>query len=366
MILFFLPMRLRERLRRNRPVFELANTVALMVLLFVLLAVAYKVFEKQPWMESFWQSWQTETTVGYGNKPAVTTAGRIATIILGTTGIALLGVLFSRTFSFFEYRSTIRRLGMRKNPSRGGYVIFNYPGDDQFSTFIEEIRLVEGRAGVCIVDNKLDELPRWVEALGNVHFVRGSVLARETYDKARINRARCVIVFPVETGKDESDASTRMVVDLVAEEVPESTRIIYVLVDQRNRWLFHTERATGIPETLEMLALVQECQDRYTAPIVEDILLNSRGPKPFTVEPGEIAGITWGEFSVALAQLSAIENLRVRPFALVGSDGEVDSCPLPSQPIGSDNMLSLLGYADDFDWVRLRKRLAEARARAVH
>jgi hypothetical protein len=366
MILFLLPSWLRERMKQHRPVTELINTIVLMLVLFILLAIAYRVFEKQNWMESFWQSWQTQTTVGYGNAPAKTVAGRLATIVLGTAGIALLGVLFTRIFTLVEHFNTMRRYGMRRNPARGGYVLFNYPGQDQFVTFVEQIRLVEGNVGICLVDNRLEELPRSIEALGNIHFVRGSTLAQDTYERARVQTARCVIVFPVEAGKEESDASTRMVVDLVSEIAPEKTRIIYVLVDQHNSWLFRGARATAIPETLEMLALVQESQDKFTGPIIEEILLNSSGPRPHTVEPGGLVGMSWGEFCTLTTNFANRENLRVRPFALIEPGVSVDSCPEPSALIREQHLISVLAYSDSFDWVRLRKQLVDDKGQEAH
>ena len=73
------------------------------VLLFILFIILFKYAEAVSWEESIWQAWQTFTTVGYGNAPAATTAGRVVTMLISTLGIAFLGALFSAAFDYKQY-----------------------------------------------------------------------------------------------------------------------------------------------------------------------------------------------------------------------------------------------------------------------
>ena len=299
-----------------------------------------------------WQAWQTFTTVGYGNAPAQTTAGRAITMLLSTMGIAFVGALFSAAFDYKQYLREKKKYGYMKNPHKDGYVVFNFPERATAYNLIKELRTVEKNVSVCFVDSELEELPDSISRLPNIHFVKGDTMQQSTYIDAGIKDAKAVLVFPIRSGVTESDAATKTIVDLIARFTEGSTtRIIYTLVDAQNNWMFDAERATHVLADLEVLAMVQECQDEKSAEIVEKLLMNTEGANPQTVRPNRVIGWTWGEFTNSLVYTAQKKDLPCNPFALITPEG-TNTCPSYNTVIEKEDLLSIIAH-HGFDWEEL-------------
>ena len=126
----------------------LINGIIILVSAIILHTFLFKYFENVTWNESLWQTWQTFTTVGYGNRPAETLGGRWTSVFFGTMGIAFLGVIISQAFDLKEDRRERRRLGMMENPIKDGVVIINYPGDERLNAIIRELRYLKPKMGL--------------------------------------------------------------------------------------------------------------------------------------------------------------------------------------------------------------------------
>lgn len=348
MVLFYLPKKLRGKLKGHAPVEWMLNTCVFLFSAFILFIIAFKVAEGVTWIEAIWQAWQTMTTIGYGNKPAETVSGRIGVILIGTIGLALLSVLIGAVVEVFTYFKDQRRYGFMKNNQKGGYVVFNFPGTHQLLSFIKEVRYVEKDAGVCVVDNRLDELPAPIVVIPNVHFVRGKLTSKDTYEKAGLADCKAVIIFPLDQSSPDSDSATKTIVDLVEDFIGNETRIMHVLVDPENRWLFKKTKSRQILESVEVLTIVQECQDEYSSGIIQQLLLNSEGENPKTVTPKHIDGWRWEEFLQSLIQAGRKTGIVITPLALV-SGGKITSCPRLDTVIGSGDLLSIIAE-NGFDW----------------
>ncbi len=342
----------------------LIDLLATAVVVSVLFLFAYRYIEGVSWEEAVWQVWQTATTVGFGNRPAQTLLGRMATMFFGLIDIAILGATIGAIFDEREDRRARRRSGLMRNPYKDGYVLFNYPGTSRFEALVAELRHVEREVPVCVVDDTLDELPTAAAGLDNVHFIRGSILDQGTYERARIRENTAVIVFPIEASLPESDGTTRTVVDLVARFVDETTRILHVLVSAENGWMFDDIDSTAIMEHLEVLALVQECQDTHSAPIVQRLLLNTEGANPDTVVPSRTVGWTWREFVLAAMEASGATGVLVNPLALVKSGEHPIVAPSPDDTIGEGDAISVISFPG-FDWARFEAAMAASRVAAV-
>lgn len=326
-------------------------------LLFVAFTLFFKFFEEVDWEEAIWQAWQTFTTVGYGNQPAETTGGRITTMLLSTLGIAFVGSLFSTAFDYKEYLKDKKRLGEMDNPLKEGYVIFNYPGRSVLGTFIKELRNVEIGVGICVVDGQIEQLPEEFQTDNNLHFIKGNVMSQDTYEKANIHENKAVIVFPVDKYNKASDGSTRTIVELVSRYTKEDdSRIMHVLVDEENEWMFDSSVSTQVYGDLEVLALVQECQGRYSAPIVEQLLSNTKGPSPITVEPTKITGWTWGKLEDKMLKTKRSTGMNCNLFALVNKEGELSTCPTADTVIKEGDFLSII-IEPNFDWEEFEEAL---------
>ena len=359
MILFFLPTRLRDRFKERKPLVVLFDLLLVGALVSASFTVLFRFVEQVTWEESLWQVWQTATTVGYGNRPAQTSVGRYATMAFGLIDIAIVGAGIGAVFDAREDKRRRTRLGQMSNPYRNGYVVFNFPGASWFRGFVTEIRHVEKDAPVCVVDDNIEQLPEAIAALPNVHFIKGSVLDKDTYTRAKLPENKAVIVFPTHSGDPSSDGTTRVAVDLILSTVTERTRVLHVLVSPENDWMFAELRSTSVMETLEVLAIVQECQDVHSADIVQRLLLNTQDANPMTVTPERIVGWTWQEFVTYAMPAAEACNVDINPFAIIKS-GEPQVCPPRSLRIEAGDLLSVIAHTG-LDWAKFEEALEKAR-----
>jgi voltage-gated potassium channel len=246
-----------------------------------------------------------------------------------------------------------------ENPYERGYVLFNFPGVARFEALVEEIRHIESDVPICVVDDTLDELPPSAANLTNMHFIHASILDRRAYDQARLRDNEVVIVFPTRSGAPESDGTTRTVVDLVSRYVGNETRILHILVSAENEWMFEGINSTAVIESLQVLALVQECQDPHSASIAQRLLLNTEGGSPNTVSPRRTVGWSWREFSRYCMEASERSGVLANPLAIVKHTGPL-VCPPPSELIAQGNEVSIIA-TPGFDWDAFEPVMVECR-----
>ncbi|KXX68314.1 potassium channel family protein [Flammeovirga sp. SJP92] len=321
----------------------------------LLFAILFKYVEAVSWNEAIWQTWQTATTVGYGNRPAETLFGRIITMILSTVSIAFVGAMFSAVFDYKEYHKTQKKLGYMKNPFNDGYVIFNFPATAIAKNFIEELRAIEKDVGICFVDNNIEALPLEIQEIPNIHFVKGCPLQKNTYLNANINQNKTIIVFPNASNNSSADGATKTTVDLLERFVTEGTRILFVLVEKANTWMFDDNNATYINADLSVLAIVQECQDPYSAMVVEDLLYNTKGANPVTVEINSLDGIKWMDLQLKIMKASVTLNQQCNVIALI-QNGKTDACPKPETVLNKGDLLSIATYSN-FSWKEIEREI---------
>ncbi|MAG35604.1 MAG: hypothetical protein CL878_05080 [Dehalococcoidia bacterium] len=360
MIFILRSLHLRRLVNEHRPLAWLLYGFALALVASIAFVVAFKYLEEVSWEEAIWQAWQANTTVGYGSRPAESSAGRAATIVLGTIGIALVGATISAVFDYRTDQRERRRMGLMNNPYQDGYVVFNFPGRARFMALARELRDAEEDVGICVVDGRLEELPDSIAALPSIHFVRGSILDKATYERAGLRNSRVVIVFPIDLSVPDSDATTKTVVDLVEQFVETDARVIHVLVDPENEWMFRDSRSTSVLEQLEVLAVVQECQDPYSAPAIQRLLRNTEGANPGTYRPQRIVGWTWRDLQVQSALAAERLQVQVNPLAII-KNGAPDNCPAAPTVIEEGDLLSMVTYRG-LDWDQFEQELVRGRA----
>ena len=350
LLLYILPKKLRNKLRHSqRTLLHLMNVVLTFLLSCALFALGYRFFEKTSWIEAIWQTWQTATTVGYGNAPAQGLWGRLMTMFFGTITISYLPIIIGYSVDFVTSRREKIRMGLMENTHKNGYILFNFPGTAKTIKFISEIRRKEEHAPICIIDSRLEELPKEIIVTGDVRFIKGGLLDRSTYERANLGNAKAVIVFPFESGVSESDSTTETITKLVSNFInPDKTRIIHVLVDPDHAWLFAKSISTQVIEEIGINAIVQECQDKYSARIIEKLLSNKEGANPHTVVPDKLIGWSWSDFTRKMLETSHKHNLRINTFALV-KNGIPDTCPTPDTKIEQGDYISILTHIG-FNW----------------
>lgn len=334
----------------------MAELLCWFLILFIIYCIGFKFIEGVDWSEAVWQGWQTFTTVGYGNRPAETLAGRILTMTVSTLGIAIVGAVFAAGFDLREYYINKKKFGFMENPFKDAYVIFNFPGEHKALRFIDEIRSIEKDAGICFIDGTLEKLPERIALRSKIHFIKGNTLDRSTFEKSKLKENKVVIVFPLTPDLPDSDGATKTLVSIVSKFIdPLKTRIIHVLVNSDNAWMFEGIPSTQVLESVEMFCVVQESQDPYSSGILEQLMMNSEGGNPRTVNPKRVVGLTWGQLQRILLEYCHEHNFNINPFALV-KDGKVITCPPLNTTIGDGDSISII-TRDAVDWEKLEQGL---------
>jgi hypothetical protein len=358
-MLFFLPQTVRQKLKGSKALVRSLELAILLVVNCCLFVFGFMLTEQVDLGEACWQVYQTITTIGYGNRPATTSAGRNVTVVFGLVGIALVGALISSVFDIKAEREEKRRLGIMKCGFKNHYLIVNFPGVGKFTTFAEELVAVGQDVKICIVDSLIEQLPESVLHLSNVEvqFVRGPLFYPGTFQRAAVSSAKKIVVFPQNPGVSETDATTNSVVEIVGQLCSPDAQVVHVLVDPNNKDLFKGCISTSVSETSEILLLVQECQDQHSARMIQSILSNKEGANPCTVKPSLVIGWTWARFVRCCMAISEAKNIDCNPLALIDKD-RIDACPKPSALITESHSVSLL-VPNGFDWDSCEQELAQ-------
>ena len=325
------------------------------VCLILVYSILHAIFEKANFWSAVYNSLQTVSTVGYGDNPASTTAGKLITAVFGF--ILGLGLFANTLDKFIAYRSTQRSLkkeGFMPNPNENGYVILNFPGERNALTYIENIRYLEPKIPICIVDEGIESLPKSIINL-KVDFVRGSLLKKETYISAKLDRAKAVIVFS-ESDNPDCDGMTKSIVELVTRFVDtHRTRVLYLLVNYENKWLFDNIPATAILEDNEIHLMVQECQDPKSAEVIQTLIRNTEGAIQKSVLPEKIIGWTWSQFKIKIQEVAEKNGMEVATLALI-SGGDVNLLPSVETQIKKGDYINLV-VKTGFDWNQFEEML---------
>jgi len=323
--------------------------------LVLLYSILHTIFEETGFWGSVYNSLQTVSTVGYGDNPASTSMGKLVTAIFGfIVGFAL----FANTLEkFIVYRSAQRSLkeeGFMPNAKENGYIILNFPGERYALTYINNIRYLEPEIPICIVDEGIEKLPKSIMNL-KIEFVRGSLLRKETYIKAKMDKSKAVIVFP-ESENSDCDGMTKSIVELVSRFVDTSrTRVLYLLINYENKWLFDNIPATAILEDNEIHLMVQECQDPNSAEVVQTLIRNTEGAIQKSVLPKKIIGWTWSQFKIQSQEVAEKNGIEVASLALI-SDGDVNLLPSIDTQIKEGDYINLIVKLG-FDWKQFEDML---------
>ncbi|MGD9160189.1 MAG: potassium channel family protein [Desulfobacteraceae bacterium] len=353
--MFIFYRRFKKKIESDESSKSLYIAILQFACLILVYSILHSVFEKAGFWGAVYNSLQTVSTVGYGDNPASTTAGKLITAVFGF--ILGLGLFANTLDKFIAYRSrqrTLKEEGFMPNPDKNGYVILNFPGERNALTYIENIRYLEPEIPICIVDEGIESLPKSVTNL-KVDFVRGSLLRKETYINAKLDRAKAVIVFP-ESENPDCDGMTKSIVDLVTRFVDTArTRVLYLLINYENRWLFDNIPATAILEDNEIHLIVQECQDPNSAGVIQTLIRNTEGAIQKSVLPKKIAGWTWSRFTIKTQEVAEKNNIEVATLALV-SGGDINLLPSVDTRIKEGDYINLV-VKSGFDWNKFEDML---------
>ena len=330
--------------------------------LVVLMGICFGFAEHASWFDSVWLVWQTVTTVGYGDIPPRTYAGRTGVMVCGIIGIVMMSYVVSAGLDYRDECKRRRKYGMENNPNTGSYLVVSCREDKSLITIINELRCVDPNATICVVDDIIEALPGRIAGLPGVHFVHGDILKKATYEQAGISTSKQVIFFPHQPAQAVSDATTFTLVTLAEELAPPHVPIIYFLVDPANAERFQHLRAKAIPTDFAIHAAIQECQDAGSAEIFSTLMSNTHGANPTTFYPKELIGWSWGDILTAAPKVSRALNLPINPLALIHA-GRSNPCPNLDDKIEAGDSISLIVHRG-FPYAEFEAEMAKSAVRS--
>ena len=172
--------------------------------LTVIGALVVEVFESgkneqfQTFWDSVWWVFVTITTVGYGDKVPLTTAGRIISVGMMFVGIAMLSVITATISSHFVTKKIKEGQGLEDIKLKDHILIcgWNPQGEQILSTLTKE---GSGKNGVVLINQLSEEiiadlLARFRDI--NLKFVRGDFTRENILSRANVKSASSAIILP--------------------------------------------------------------------------------------------------------------------------------------------------------------------------
>ncbi len=153
---------------------------------------SFSYFEGRPLRESFYWTFITITTIGYGDIYPQTEAGRMVAIATALTGIAFFTVFVGLIADYVMIRATRRARGELPVKARGHVVILGW--DEAAETLLSELRAKAPDRRIVLLNR---EGPLITE--GEISTVRGDPTKAEDLRRASLESASHVIVT---TGDD--------------------------------------------------------------------------------------------------------------------------------------------------------------------
>ncbi len=238
--------------------------------------------EKVDIISSFYFSFVTATTVGYGDISPQTTLGRAVTVLfmlisIGTLGTTI-GVVTSKATDFFSKK----KRGMIKVKDILDLIIIGYPNETKVKQIVQEFRKDQrfSTASIVVVTDKLEEIPTWM-ATEDVYFVKGMASKRETLELANITSAKRVLILAENPQDELSDEYSSSAVIMSERLNPDAYTVAEKV--REDKYLFEVAECDLVVSVSRAGELVQEMQDPGAIEFSECIFSNTNSGNQYNV-----------------------------------------------------------------------------------
>lgn len=256
-------------------------------------------YENLDWVDSFYFTMTTATTVGYGDISPQKDIGKVLIIpMYQIMGVGMLGLIIGFVTDVVLRISRLRRKGLSKMKKDVSVLIIGYPNELKVRTIVEQLQADErfkNEKVVCL-NNELDETPMWMSEKG-VHFIKGVGSDVKALNKANVKTAKRTLILANRIGDISSDDESTSTVTVVKSLNPDT----YTIVERvRNDLiLFNNSRADVVIKENKAEILAQEILDKGASQFEEAIFSNETRGTQFNIEYiGEET--TWKEIGMAL------------------------------------------------------------------
>jgi voltage-gated potassium channel len=318
-----------------------------LVLLLALLSygtTGFVYFEQQSrpeltFLDGFWYTAVTLTTVGYGDLYPASLGGRMLVAVpLMLVGIGLLGYVLSVAASSLVQSKAKELHGMGAYQLEQHLVVLNFPSLPKIERLLDELVAdpAFGKArAVVLVDEDLPELPSELAQRG-VRFVRGSPTREDTLRRASLDQAAYAIVLSKRPGDPHSD-DLNVAVTLALESTKRKLYTVVECVDYSTEELLRKAGCDAIVCTSRFDAhfLSHEMLHPGVQEVIEQLTSNLRGQQ-VQLTPYRGKETTYGEI-VEACKVSGHTAIGIRRAA-----GTEFNLP-PSQTIQSGDRIVSIG-----------------------
>ena len=215
--------------------------------------------------DSFYWTFTTVTTVGFGDVSPATSEGRIVYYFVGIMGICVIGIIIGELGSYLMELSLMKMRGLKKSKMKNHIVIIGWNA----ATEVTHNEL-KNRGYKCIV---IDETKDFMKMkTQGVDLVVGNGLDTEVLIKADIENAKALII-PIRSDEDT------VMISLKARRLNKNLLIIASVKDEENIDIVHEAGvSTMIPSSkINGLLLANSIEEKLVVDFIVDICQELEG-----------------------------------------------------------------------------------------
>lgn len=241
---------------RNK-IFLLFVTLYILVAAYIALWIEPQTFKS--YLTAVYWVFTTLATVGFGDYAPVTHLGKVFTIFLYITGIALVSFIIGKIIESVYLIEKLKVGGNMKYTGKNHIILIGW--SDKSKLAIQEVLNSDKTTDIVIIDN-LEKAPIIEERL---FYVRGDATDQETLLRANFPRAKGFIIFADQTTQDSYATKDPLLVDgktlLIAtamtsieEKMDLSIHVTAEVINQKHIDLFKHVKVDEFIPTQEMIS----------------------------------------------------------------------------------------------------------------